>query len=94
MRVIFTDRFDFVTLRAKNGKPRAMVAYQPGAEPLTVKREHGEAAVAAGVATEVKEPHKRVDGGAVKAKYDKRETGAETVAPAGPVSIDLIDPHE
>lgn len=59
MRVIFTDRFDFVTLRAKNGKPRAMVAYKPGADAVTVKREHGEAAVADGVATEVKEPHKR-----------------------------------
>lgn len=56
MRVVFTDKFDFVTLRAKNGRPRAMVSYSPDKEPQTVKREHGEAAVEAGAAKEVKEP--------------------------------------
>lgn len=61
MRVIFSEAFDFVTLRAKNGKVRAMVAYQPGPDTLTVKREHGEAAVAVGKAKEVKEPVKRDD---------------------------------
>lgn len=59
MRVIFTENFDYVTLRAVNGKPRAMVAYKADPEPQTVKREHGEAAVKAGAATEVKEPAKR-----------------------------------
>ena len=59
MRVIFHEPFDFVTLRAKNGKVRSMMAYKPGPDALTVKREHGEAAVAAGKAKEVKEPVKR-----------------------------------
>lgn len=59
MRVIFKDNFDYVTLRAVNGKPRAMVAYKADSEPQTVKRDHGEAAIAAGKATEVKEPAKR-----------------------------------
>ena len=36
-----------------------MMAYKPGPDALTVKREHGEAAVAAGKAKEVKEPVKR-----------------------------------
>lgn len=94
MRVIFTDAFDFVTLRAKNGKVRAMVAYKPDPEPKTVKREHGEAAVKAGKAKEVKEPHKRPDGGQVKAKYDKREAGSETLILSGPVPIELTDPPE
>lgn len=94
MRVIFHANYDYTFLRTKCGSPRATVAYKAGPDALTIPRAHGEAAVRDGVATEVKEPHKRVDGGAVKAKYDKRETGAETVAPAGPVSIDLIDPPE
>lgn len=59
MRVIFKDNFDYVTLRAANGKPRSMVAYKADTEPQTVKRDHGEAAIAAGKATEVKEPAKR-----------------------------------
>ncbi len=53
MRVRFLDRFDVVVLRSANGTPRATVAYRPGDEPQTVKREHGEAAVAAGKAIEV-----------------------------------------
>lgn len=59
MRVIFTENFDYVTLRATNGKPRAMVAYKADSEPQTVKRDHGEAAVKAGKATEIKEPARR-----------------------------------
>lgn len=59
MRVIFSDDFDYVTLRTANGKPRAMVAYKASPEPVTVKNDHGEAAIKAGAATEVKEPAKR-----------------------------------
>lgn len=54
MRVIFHTDYDYVTLRAKNGKPRAMVAYKAGPDELTVKRDHGEAAIRDGAATEVK----------------------------------------
>ena len=56
MRVRFTDRFDYVTLRSANGTPRATVAYQPTDEPITVPRAHGEDAVAAGKAVEVDDP--------------------------------------
>ena len=75
MRVKFTAPFDYVTLRTKSGTPRATIAYGASDEPQTVKREHGEAAVEAGKATEVKEPHKRVD------KPGK----------SGPVPVDLTD---
>lgn len=56
MRVKFTSPFDYVTLRTKSGTPRATISYKPGDEPITVKREHGEAAVLAGKAVEVQEP--------------------------------------
>ena len=59
MRVIFGADFDCVTLRTASGKPRITIAYKASTEPVTVKREHGEAAIKAGVATEVKEPAKR-----------------------------------
>ena len=59
MRVKFNSAFDHVTLRSKSGTPRATVAYQQGDEPITVPREHGDAAVAAGAAVEIKEPAKR-----------------------------------
>lgn len=80
MRVIFHEPFDFVTLRAKNGRPRAMMAYKPGPDALTVKREHGEAAVAAGKAKEVKEPVKRIEGGLLPKdkQYIVGETGSKT----------------
>lgn len=81
MRVIFHEPFDFVTLRAKNGRPRAMVAYQPGPDALTVKREHGEAAVAAGKAKEVKETVKR----------DAMEKVAKQVAERGAVAHGVVD---
>lgn len=56
MRVKFTAPFDYVTLRSANGTARATVAYAVAGEPVTVKREHGEAAIAAGKAVEVDEP--------------------------------------
>lgn len=62
MRVKFTSAFDYVTLRTKSGTPRATVAYGVSDEPQTVKREHGEAAIAAGKAVEVDEPAVRDDG--------------------------------
>lgn len=67
MRVKFTSPFDYVTLRTKQGTPRATVAYKASDEPQTVKREHGEAAVKAGKAVEVDEPAKSDD----DAVYDR-----------------------
>lgn len=61
MRVTIHKPHDVVTLRKKNGTPRAMVSYTPHKDPITVKREHGEELVAAGAATEVKEPAKKPD---------------------------------
>lgn len=63
MRIIIKKPFDYVTKRNTSGSPLATVAYKPNAEPLTVKREHGEAMVKAGAATEVKEPAKRAPEG-------------------------------
>ena len=59
MRVIIHKKHDIVVARSPAGSPLATVAYKLNAEPLTVKREHGEALVAAGAATEVKEPARR-----------------------------------
>jgi hypothetical protein len=59
MRVRFLERFSYVTHRSVNGTPRASVAYPASREPVTVPRDHGEAAVKAGAAVEVKEPAKR-----------------------------------
>jgi len=82
MRVKFTSPFDYVTLRTKSGTPRATVAYQPG-EPITVKREHGEAAVKAGKAVEVDEV--AVRGGKVDAPFASTEKGPpEKVVKAKP----------
>ena len=85
MRVKFTDRFDFVIHRSKTGTPLQTAAYKASDEPVTVKREHGEAAVAAGVAVEVDEVAVRDGkprGGAVKAVYGDGEKGGETFVPA------------
>lgn len=68
MRVIFTDNFDYVTTRAKNGTPMASVAYKAGPEPQTVKKEHGEAAIEAGKAKEVKDAV-RTSGGDAKVGF-------------------------
>ena len=75
MRVRFLSPFDYVTLRTKQGTPRATVAYQPG-EPITVKREHGEAAVEAGVAVEITD-------GAVSATVNVRDDSDRAAKPKG-----------
>ena len=53
MRVKFTAPFNYVIHRSKSGTPLQTAAYSASDEPITVKRDHGEAAVAAGVAVEV-----------------------------------------
>src|SRR5690606_15022966 len=66
MRVIFHADYDHVILRAANGRPRVTAAYKASRTALTVPRDHGEAAIAAGSATEVKTPARRpVRGGAL-----------------------------
>jgi len=81
MRVKFTAPFDYVTLRTRSGTPRATVAYQPG-EPITVKREHGEAAVAAGKAVEVDEVYNRGEDGVDGPTPLKLPKGAKIIAKA------------
>lgn len=56
MRVRFTDDYDYVP----SGHPRVLIAYRKGMD-LTVKREAGEAAVAAGKAVEIKAPRRKAD---------------------------------
>lgn len=77
MRVIIKKPFDYVTKRNTSGSPLATVAYKPNAEPLTVKREHGEAMVRAGAATEVKEPAKRPENSAATMKALRAAVGAD-----------------
>lgn len=77
MRVIIKKPFDYVTKRNSSGSPLATVAYKPNAEPLTVKREHGEAMVRAGAATEVKEPAKRPENSAATMKALRAAVGAD-----------------
>ena len=77
MRVIIKKPFDYVTKRNSSGSPLATVAYKPNAEPLTVKREHGEAMVKAGAATEVKEPAKRHENSAATMKALRAAVGAD-----------------
>lgn len=77
MRVIIKKPFDYVTKRNTSGSPLATVAYKPNAEPLTVKREHGEAMVKAGAATEVKEPAKRPENSAATMKALRAAVGAD-----------------
>lgn len=77
MRVIIQKPFDYVMKRNSSGSPLATVAYKPSAEPLTVKREHGEAMVKAGAATEVKGPAKRPDNSAATMKALRAAVGAD-----------------
>lgn len=77
MRVIIEKPFDYVTKRNSSGSPLATVAYRPNAEPLTVKREHGEAMVMAGAATEVKESAKRPENSAATMKALRAAVGAD-----------------
>ena len=76
MRVKFTDRFDFVIHRSKTGTPLQTAAYSPSDEPITVKREHGEAAVEAGVAVEITD-------GAVSATVNVRDDSDRAAKPKG-----------
>lgn len=76
MRVIIKKPFDYVTKRNASGSPLATVAYKPNAEPMTVKREHGEVMVKAGAATEVKEPAKRPENSAATMKALRAAVGA------------------
>lgn len=77
MRVIIKKPFDYVTKRNTSGSPLATVAYKPNPDPLTVKREHGEAMVRAGAATEVKEPAKRPENSAATMKALRAAVGAD-----------------
>lgn len=77
MRVIIKKPFDYVTKRNTSGSPLATVAYRPNPDPLTVKREHGEAMVKAGAATEVKEPAKRPENSPATMKALRAAVGAD-----------------
>lgn len=77
MRVIIKKPFDYVMKRNSSGSPLATVAYKPNLEPLTVKREHGEAMVRAGAATEVKSPAKRPENSAATMKALRAAVGAD-----------------
>lgn len=74
MRVKFHDKFDFVIHRSKSGTPLQTAAYSPSDEPITVKREHGEAAVEAGVAVEITD-------GAVSATVNVRDDSDRAAKP-------------
>lgn len=76
MRVTITKPHDIVTKRNAAGTPLATVAYTPAVN-LTVKREHGEAMVKAGAATEVKEPAKRPENSAATMKALRAAVGAD-----------------
>jgi len=56
MRVMFTEDFDYTP----SGEPAVQIAYKAGME-LTVKREAGDAAVAAGRAKELPAPPREDD---------------------------------
>lgn len=56
MRVRFLSPFNYVIHRNKSGTPLQTASYSASDEPITVKRDHGEAAVLAGKAVEVDEP--------------------------------------
>ena len=56
MRVRFTDEFDYTP----SADHRILIEYRKGHE-LTVRREAGEAAVAAGKAVEIKAPVRKSD---------------------------------
>jgi len=74
MRIKFNDKFDYVIHRSKSGTPLQTAAYSASDEPITVKREHGEAAVAAGVATEIAD-------GAVSATVNVRDDSDRAAKP-------------
>lgn len=59
MRVKIIKDYDLVISSGPNGRPVAVAAFKKSDEPLTTKREWGDALVKAGAAEEVKEPAKR-----------------------------------
>jgi hypothetical protein len=84
MRVKFTDNFDYVIHRSKSGTPLQTAAYKASDDPITVKRDHGEAAVLAGAAVEVMD-------GAVSASVDVREASDRAAKPkGGPVKSGVV----
>lgn len=61
MRIKVTKPYDLHINTNEKGRPLATVAFTPSDEPVTVKREWGEALIAAKAGVEVKEPVKRAD---------------------------------
>lgn len=59
LRVKILKDYDLVIKHGEKDRPLAVAAFKKSDEPLTTKREWGEALVKAGAAEEVKEPAKR-----------------------------------
>ena len=61
MRVKILKDYDLVIKRGAKDRPLAVAAFKKSDEPLTTKREWGNALVEAGAAKEVKEPARKPD---------------------------------
>lgn len=77
MRIKVTKPYDLHINVNDKGRPLATVAFTPSDEPITVKREWGEALIAAKAGVEVKESAKRPENSSATLKALRAAVGAD-----------------